>query len=209
MTFVIAGDGQSFVMTVDDSVINAGFSQNILPTVTSTNIGTSATETHTTVSIPFSVVAPTAAPVQSNYFYYGTTNIDAVTGAAAETPPVSVDTFINNFTVLVDQISNSLDSDGNGEARTGAGADYTVVRDRTDQGNKDITFTGQNVGGTLIEFIAIPATITPSFIELVDGHQYPAPFPSERIQGSAMINSVTYNIYKGVNDQGAEYIITF
>ena len=195
--FSIASDGQSFNVTLDDDEIDVEV-YSILPTVMSTEIGTGTVETNTTISIPFSVVAPTAAPVQSNYFYYGTTNVVATSGDD-----------IDNLVVLVDQISNSLDSDGNGEARTGAGADYVVVRDRTDQGNKDITFTGQNPAGTLIEFIAIPASITPSFVELVDGHQYPAPFDADRIQGNAMINSVTYNIYKGVNDQGAEYIITF
>lgn len=187
---------QFFTMEIDESVINAGFNQNILPTVTSTEIGTGTVETNTTVSIPFSVIAPVAAPVQSNYFYYGVTNNIATSGDD-----------IDDLVVLVDQISNTLDSDGNGEPRSGG--DYTVQRDRTDQGNKDISFLGQNVDGTLIEFIAVPDTITPSFIELVDGHQYPAPFDADRIQGNAMINSVTYNIYKGVNDQGAEYIITF
>ena len=187
---------QFFTVTPDEGIINAGFNQNIIPTVEATTIGTGVTETETSVTIPYQVTAPVAAPVQSNYFYYGVTNNVATSGDD-----------IDDLVVLVDQISNSLDTDGNGLARTGG--DYSVVRDRTDQGNKDITFTGQNAAGTLIEFIAVPASITPSFIELVDGHQYPAPFDADRIQGNAMINSVTYNIYKGVNDQGAEYIITF
>ena len=92
LTYAIAADGLSFTVTPDEGTINAPFNQNILPLVTSTNKSTGVTDTHTTVSIPYQVTAPVAAPVQSNYFYYGVTNNIATSGDD-----------IDDLVVLVDQ----------------------------------------------------------------------------------------------------------
>ena len=88
-TFNIAADGQSFTATPDPTVLNVGFVQNIIPTVESTNIGTGDVNTHTTVTVPYSVIAAPVAPVQSDYFYYGnvgaavTSNADLMTAITA------------------------------------------------------------------------------------------------------------------------------
>ena len=135
-TIVIAGNAESFEVTPTSGLAVGNYI--FTPTLSVTDLGTMVNTTHSDETVTYQVQAAAVAPVQSDYFYYGFTNLDASATSA-------------NVDITDAQIADetaALDAGG-------FPAVTNVTREQFADGQEEIITFGSD---TKTSFIAIPAS---------------------------------------------------
>ena len=147
---------------------------------------------HDNVSINVAVTIAPQQPVQSDFFYYGTSDVAATSASAVE-----------NSNLDVPDIAEEDPNDSTAPYVASTTGDYTVARANA-SGNQPITL-GDNVN---ISFVAIPTSKLPVVFHDLSGGAggFIAPFD---YMETDTINSVAYTVFKQALGSNINYRIDF
>ena len=191
----MTGFGTSFTsntVRIAPTTVNTPGTYTFTPRVHSTNTTTHSEDDHDNITISFTIEPADTPAAQSDFFYYGTSNVAATSAAA-----------VSGSDLDATQIAVVDPNDSSAPFVANTSGDYTVAR-ASASGAQPITL-GDNVN---ISFVAIPTSKLPVVFHDLSGGAggFIAPFD---YMETDTINSVAYTVFKQALGTDINYRIDF
>ena len=191
----MTGFGTSFTsntVRIAPTTVNTPGTYTFTPRVHSTNTTTHTEDDHDNITISFTIEEADTPAAQSDFFYYGTSNVAATSAAA-----------VSGSDLDPTQIAVVDPNDSSAPFVANTSGDYTVAR-ASASGAQPITL-GDNVN---ISFVAIPTSKLPVVFHDLSGGAggFIAPFD---YMETDTINSVAYTVFKQALGTDINYRIDF